>query len=79
LKGCWVPHDTRDQIVDYVGYWTERTEIPACRLLGWMELGTSKFHDWKQRYGKVNEHILCPAQKQTFPGKSNFGKLAIVR
>lgn len=56
MKGCWVPHDTRDRIVDYVVYWTERTEIPVCRLLGWMELGTSKFHDWKQRYGKVNEH-----------------------
>lgn len=20
LKGCWVPNDTRDQIVDYIGY-----------------------------------------------------------
>jgi putative transposase len=25
-------------------------------MLGWMQLGTSKFHDWKHRYGKVNEH-----------------------
>jgi transposase InsO family protein len=25
-------------------------------LLGWLELGTSKFHQWKQRYGKANEH-----------------------
>jgi putative transposase len=24
--------------------------------LGWIELGSSKFYDWKQRYGKVNEH-----------------------
>jgi putative transposase len=24
--------------------------------LGWLELGTSKFHQWKQRYGKANEH-----------------------
>ncbi len=36
--------------------WTERTELPARRLLGWLGLGTSKFHDWKHRYGKVNEH-----------------------
>jgi putative transposase len=28
----------------------------VCRFLGWIGLGTSKFHDWKQRYGKVNEH-----------------------
>jgi transposase InsO family protein len=25
-------------------------------LLGWLQLGTSKFHQWKQRYGKANEH-----------------------
>ncbi len=30
--------------------------MPAKRLLGWMGLGTSKFHQWKDRYGKVNEH-----------------------
>ncbi|RUL81003.1 IS3 family transposase [Tautonia sociabilis] len=30
--------------------------MPARRLLGWLGLGTSKFHDWKRRYGKVNEH-----------------------
>jgi transposase InsO family protein len=56
LKGAWVPHDTRDEIVDYVNYWTKRTELPARRLLGWLGLGTSKFHDWKHRYGMANEH-----------------------
>jgi putative transposase len=25
-------------------------------LLGWLQLGTSKFHQWKDRYGKANEH-----------------------
>ena len=30
--------------------------MPAKRLLGWMGLGTSKFHQWCGRYGKVNEH-----------------------
>jgi putative transposase len=30
--------------------------LPARRLLGWLGLGTSKFHDWKHRYGKANEH-----------------------
>jgi transposase InsO family protein len=42
--------------VDYVGYWTKRAEVPAKRLLGWMELSSSKFHNWKERYGKANEH-----------------------
>ena len=34
----------------------ERAEQLARRLLGWLGLGTSKFHDWKHRYGKANEH-----------------------
>lgn len=37
-------------------HWTGRTELPAKRLLGWLELGPSKFHQWQERYGKVNEH-----------------------
>ena len=46
----------RDQVVDYVKHWADRTELPARQLLSWLGLGTSKFHDWKHRYGKVNEH-----------------------
>ena len=42
--------------MDYVTYWTDRAEIPAKQLLGWLALGTSTFHSWKQRYGKANEH-----------------------
>jgi putative transposase len=39
-----------------VNHWTKRAELPARRLLGWIGLGTSKFHDWKHRYGRANEH-----------------------
>ena len=39
-----------------MNYWTERAELPARRLLGWIGMGASKFHDWKRRYGKVNEY-----------------------
>ena len=38
LKGRWVPHDTRDEIVDYIGHWTQRAELPAKRLLAWLGL-----------------------------------------
>lgn len=51
-----MPHDTRDHLVDFVNAWADKTEIPVCRFLGWIGLGASKFHDWKKRYGKVNEH-----------------------
>lgn len=30
--------------------------MTAKKLLGWLQLGTSKFHQWKDRYGKANEH-----------------------
>lgn len=42
--------------MDYVNYWTERAEVPARTIVGWLGVGGSKFYDWKKRYGKVNEH-----------------------
>ena len=36
--------------------WSERTELPATRLVSWIGISQSKFYDWRQRYGKVNEH-----------------------
>jgi transposase InsO family protein len=56
MKGVWVPHDTRDQIVDYMKYWSERAEQPVGQLLNWLGLASSKYHTWKHRYGKANEH-----------------------
>jgi putative transposase len=52
----WVPPDVRDEIVDYIRHWADRAEIPAKQLLTWLELRASKFHSWKDRYGKANEH-----------------------
>ena len=42
--------------MDYIGYWTGRTELPAKQFLAWLELGPSKFHTWKRRYGTACEH-----------------------
>ena len=56
LTGSWVPHDTRDQIVDFVRRWSEKTEIGAGRFIGWLDITVSKFYDWRERFGKVNEH-----------------------
>ena len=51
-----MPHDIRDGIVDFVGYWSRRTEIFISRFIQWIGISSSKFYDWKGRYGKVNEH-----------------------
>jgi hypothetical protein len=42
--------------VDYVRYWSDRTTLPAARLVGWIGIGRGKFYQWRARYGKVNEH-----------------------
>ncbi|HSR54128.1 MAG TPA: IS3 family transposase [Acidobacteriota bacterium] len=42
--------------MDYLQYWTDRTELPTKQLLSWLGLASSKFHPWRQRYGKANEH-----------------------
>jgi putative transposase len=42
--------------VDFVRGWSERTEIAAKRIVGWIGVGASKYHDWQGRYGRVNEH-----------------------
>ncbi len=46
----------RDAVIDYVAYWSGRTELPAGRLVGWLGIGRSKYQAWKCRYGMVNEH-----------------------
>jgi hypothetical protein len=51
LTGVWVPHDTRDQIVDFVRRWSEKAEITAGRFIGWLDVAASKFYDWRERYG----------------------------
>ena len=46
----------RDRVVDYVHYWKDRTQIAAQRILRWIGVPEGTFYNWKQRYGKVNEH-----------------------
>jgi transposase InsO family protein len=51
-----VPHDVRDQIVDFVRSWSEKTEMGAGQFITWLEVTASKFYSWRERYGRVNEH-----------------------
>jgi putative transposase len=56
LNGTWVPHDTRDAVVDFCKSWSEKTEIPLKRFIYWLSVAKSKFYTWIERYGKTNEH-----------------------
>ena len=42
--------------MDFVQRWSDRTEIGAGRFIEWLGVRASKFYDWRERYGKANEH-----------------------
>ena len=56
MKGTWVPHDTRDSVMDFVNRWSSESEIPAARFVNWLGISKSKYYSWRSRYGKINEH-----------------------
>ena len=56
MTGAWVPHDTRDAIVDFVRAFAAKTELSTVRVVGWLGVARGKFYDWQKRYGRVNEH-----------------------
>ena len=51
-----MPHDVRDQVVDFVRCRPEKTEIAVGRFIDRLGVTASKFYDWRQRDGRVNEH-----------------------
>ena len=42
--------------MDFVRRWSDASEIGAGRFVGWLGVSSSKFYDWRERYGRVNEH-----------------------
>ena len=42
--------------MDFVNHWSDQTGIAVACFLLWMGLAASKWHHWKHRYGKANEH-----------------------
>jgi putative transposase len=46
----------RDEIVDFMKRWSDKTERPLGQLVRTAGLGVSKFYNWRDRYGRANEH-----------------------
>ena len=42
--------------MDFVNRWSDKTGLAVACFLLWLGLAGSKWHSWKQRYGKANEH-----------------------
>lgn len=51
-----MPHDLRDEVVDFVRRWTHRTEQPVRPVLRGLGLAPGKYYAWRERYGHVTEH-----------------------
>ena len=56
MKVSWVQPDVRDKVIDYVRYYSDKTEIATGDFIQRIGIARSKYYDWKHRYGKVNEH-----------------------
>lgn len=51
-----MPHDLRDEVIDFMKKWSDKTETPVTKMVKTAGLSASKFYHWKDRYGKANEH-----------------------
>jgi putative transposase len=56
LSEGWVSREVRDQVVELVKTWSEKTEISVQRFIGWLGISKSKFYAWQHRYGRENRH-----------------------
>ncbi len=43
-------------MVDFIRRWSEKTGLAVCLLVCWLGIAASKYHDWRRRYGRANEH-----------------------
>ena len=43
-----MPHDVRDQIVDFVRRWSQASEIGAGQFIQWLGVAASKFYSWRE-------------------------------
>lgn len=48
--------EVRDQVVDFVRYWSKRAEIRVGQMVSWLGMRESKYYQWQKRYGQPNKH-----------------------
>ncbi len=49
VQDSWAEPDIRDEVIDYVRYWSEKTEIKATQMIQWIEITRSKYYNWRSR------------------------------
>mgnify|MGYP001614528566 CR=1 FL=1 len=43
-------------MIDFVNFWSVKADIAVYRFISWLGISSTKFNEWKKRYGKTNEH-----------------------
>jgi transposase InsO family protein len=51
-----VAAEIRDEVVDFVLNWSERSMIPRNKFCQWLSIPQAKLCAWNSRYGQVNNH-----------------------
>lgn len=51
-----MPRGIRDQVVDLVEKWSQKSGIDVGQMIEWQDIRSSKYYDWKRRYGQENRH-----------------------
>ena len=65
----------KDEVIDYVRYWSDKTDIKATKMIGWINITRSKYYDWLNRYGieRSKEHAFVSIRhcRSTMPSGSS--------
>jgi transposase InsO family protein len=48
--------EVRDEVIEFVRYWQQRSGFKVGQLLGWLGLGHSTYYSWQSRQGQANQH-----------------------
>jgi putative transposase len=46
----------RNEIVNFIAYWSAKTELPVRHFLSWLNLFPGRFYAWKNRFNLGNQH-----------------------
>ena len=49
MNGKWVEFDVRDEVIDFINKWSNKTEINILKIVDWIGISRSKHYDWKAR------------------------------
>ena len=54
--GTWVTPTVRDDVIEFVQRYSEKTGVSRSCLVARIGIGRDKFYDWRRRRGQTNDH-----------------------